>query len=136
MKEVLEFLLRHFDYLYRDPQYRITDSRTNGVNASLTLTSPILTWLIANNRGQIQLSVGPTELPENRFWPSLIKQHLEGYHDIEYMPAAIEAEWARDNLREIVRLFSTPPSLEITCAALQDLLRSNAEKQWGPSVTD
>jgi hypothetical protein len=134
VKALLEFYLRYFDFLYLDSGYRFTNSRTDGVNASLTVTGPNLTWSIVNDRGQIQLSIAPTTLPGNGFWISLIKQYLDGNEDIQYLPAAEEIEWARENIDQIEQMFSATSDLESTCGALRELLRSNAEKQWGPAA--
>jgi hypothetical protein len=135
LKALLEFYVKYFEFLYLDPRYRFTDSKTDGVNASLTVTGPSVTWSIANDRDQIQLSIGPTCLPGNRFWISLIKQYVNESDDIQYLPAAEEIEWARMNIARIDDLFSPSSDLEATCGELRALLRSNAEKQWGPAAT-
>jgi hypothetical protein len=135
VKALLEFYLRYFEFLYLDSRYRFTDSKTDGGNASLTVTGPNLTWTIANDRGQIQLSIAPTSLPGNGFWISLIKQYLDESEDIQYLPAAEEIKWARENIDRIEQLFSATSDLESTCCALRELLRSNAEKQWGPAAS-
>jgi len=136
VKALLEFYLRYFEFLYLDSRYRITDSKTDGVNASLTVTGPNLTWSVANDREQIQLSIGPTCLPGNGFWISLIKQYLDASEEIQYLPAAEEIAWARENIDQIDQLFSATSNLESTCGALRGLLRANAEKQWGPAATN
>lgn len=136
MKALLEFYVKYFDFLYRNSRYRFTDSKTDGVNASLTVTGPNVTWSIVNDREQIQLSVGPTGLPGNGFWISLIKQYIDGSEDIQYLPALAEIEWARVNIDQIDQLFLTTSDLKVTCGELRALLRSNAEKQWGPAATN
>ncbi len=41
----------YFEFLFVDPRYHITGSETsNSVNASLTVTVPILTWWPSNER--------------------------------------------------------------------------------------
>jgi hypothetical protein len=135
VKELLEFYLKYFDFLYLDSRYRLSDSKTDGVNASLTVTGPNLTWSIVNDRGQIQLAIVPTNMPGNGFWISLIKQYLSGSEDIHYLSAVEEIEWARVNIRRIDELFSVTSDLESTCGTLRALMRSNAEKQWGPAAT-
>ncbi|MBN7412657.1 hypothetical protein [Mycobacteroides abscessus] len=136
MKALLEVFLRQFDFLYLDPQYRITDSSTdeNAVNASLRVTGEVLTWQIVNDRNRLQLSIIPTLLPEQGFWISLIRQYVEGMEQIEYLPALEEIQWARENLKQIDALFSDRFSLQAVCDELRALLRSNAEKEWGPAV--
>ena len=136
MKPLLEFYIGYFDFLYQDSRYRFTDSSTDGTNASLTVTGPDLTWLIAMEKGQPQLSISPTRLPEQGYWISLIRQYIYGNDDIHYLPANEEIEWARANIRDIEELVSDTSNLEGTCNKLQSLLRSNAEKEWGPAAGD
>jgi hypothetical protein len=65
MKTLLEYFLKYFDLLYLDSRYHITNSTTSGVasvNASLTLTGPVLIWDLTNDKGQFLLSVAPTAL--------------------------------------------------------------------------
>lgn len=135
MKTLLEYFLRYFDLLYLDPRYRITDSSTGGVasnNASLRLTGPILSWSLANDKGQIVLHVAPTELAaaSNWFRVSLIKQYLDNDDEIEYLPAADEIGWVRENSGRLEQLFADDSKLESTCDKLGALRRSNANKYW------
>ncbi|MBB4856508.1 hypothetical protein HNP40_003927 [Mycobacteroides chelonae] len=136
MKALLEAFLRYFEFLYLDPTNRITNSKTDlsGVNAAITVTGETLVWRIANDRGQLQLSIAPARLPEQGFWISLLKQRLDQTHEIRYLPALEEIAWARDNIQRIHDLFD-PNRLESTCDELRALMRSNAEKEWGPAVS-
>lgn len=129
MKALLEFYLKFFEFLYLDSRYGFTGSKTDGVNASLTVTGPNLTWVIVNDRGQMQLTIAPTSSPKNGFWISLMKQHLDGTEDIQYLSAVEEIAWARANIHDIEQLFVAPHDLEATCDALRAVQRSNAEKQ-------
>lgn len=135
MKTLLEYFLRYFDLLYLDPRYRITDSSTSGVatnNASLRLTGPILSWSLTNDKGQIVLHVAPTELAtaSNWFRVSLIKQYLDNDDEIEYLPAADEIGWVRENGGRLEQLFADGSKLESTYDKLGALRRSNANKYW------
>lgn len=63
MTHLLEIFLGYFDFLYLDPQYRITDSSTSGsptINAQLVLTGQPLSWSITNDRGHILVAAAPT----------------------------------------------------------------------------
>ncbi len=74
MKTLLEYFLKYFDVLYLDPRYHITNSISSGIatnNASLTLTGPILSWQLANDRGQMLLSVAPTRPETSDKWFSV-----------------------------------------------------------------
>jgi hypothetical protein len=135
MKTLLEYFLKYFDVLYLDSRYRITNSNTTGVasnNASLTITGPILSWDLANDKGQMLLGVAPTALatPDNWFTVSLVKQYLNGQDEIEYPSAADEIAWIRSNGERVEKLFSDVSEIETICETLRSLRRSNANKYW------
>ncbi|OBF10502.1 hypothetical protein [Mycobacterium sp. ACS4331] len=62
---------------------------------------------------------------------SLICQHLEGHQDIAYLSAADEMSWFAQNRQRVTELLSDSGTIEANCAKLQDLKRSNADKEWG-----
>jgi hypothetical protein len=134
MKNLLQFFLSYFEFLYLDPRYRITDSKTGSarINASLTVTGPVITWLIVNDRGQMQISIAPTALPSPRnwFWVSLIKQYVNNEAEIHYLSAEDEIEWIRQNMERVENLFANPSTLEDECDKLKALRRENADKYW------
>ncbi|MGE2816995.1 hypothetical protein ACQI5H_17900 [Mycobacterium heidelbergense] len=135
MKTLLEYFLKYFDVLYLDPRYRITDSVTSGVatnNASLTLTGPLLSWQLTNDRGQFLLAVAPTALatPDNWFTVSLIRQYLNGQDEIEYSSAADEIAWFHEKAGRVEALFSDASNVEALCETLRSLRRSNADRYW------
>jgi hypothetical protein len=135
MKTLLEYFLRYFDILYLDPRYHITDSNTRGlatIDASLRLTGPILSWNLTNDRGQMELTVAPTALAtqDKWFWVSLVRQYLNGDDEIEYLSAADEIGWVRENSDRIEQLFSDGSAIETTCQSLRALRQSNADKYW------
>ncbi|OBK21561.1 hypothetical protein A5634_09990 [Mycobacterium asiaticum] len=140
MRTLLDFFLRYLDILYLDPDYRITNSETSGetVNASLTVSGPILVWLIVNDRGQIQWTVAPTLLqePSNHFWISLIRQYLDRQVEITYLSTIEEVAWVRENKGRIQQLFSDESSVRAVCDDLRTLRRTNADKYWGPVAGD
>ncbi|MGA5466349.1 hypothetical protein [Mycobacterium sp. NPDC050041] len=135
MKKLLEIFLGHFEFIYADPRYRFTDSRTHAPNASLTVSGPDLTWLIVLDRGQLELSASSTRLPGDGFGISLIRQYVLRDDDIRYLSAPEEVDWARANLELIERLFSDASDVESITRALADLRRSNGEKYWGPAAS-
>lgn len=100
---VLEFFLNHFDFLYLDPRYRITDSSTTGAatsGATLTLTGTVTSWQLSNDRGEIGFAIAPTELAadsQNWFRLSIIRQYLDDYGETNAVAPAEAAEWARQN---------------------------------------
>lgn len=135
MRTLLEYFLRYFDVLYLDPRYHITDSRSSGVatnDASLRLTGPILSWSLTNDKSQMLLGVAPTRLAAQGNWfrVSLIRQYLNGDDEIEYLTAAGEIEWVRENSGRIEQLFSDASGIETTCETLSGLRRANANRYW------
>lgn len=140
MKTLLEFYLRHLEFLYLDPRYRITNSRTTGVatnNASLVLTGPVLSWSIANDRGQILFDVAPTaraDSGDSWFRISLVRQFMDGVD--EAAPVSVDATvfWIRENLERIEELFSDA-NVNRSCEELINLARALANKYWGPAVS-
>lgn len=140
MKTLLEFYLRHLEFLYLDSRYRITNSNTTGVatnNASLTLTGPVLSWNIANDRGQIQFGVAPTaraDSGDSWFRISLVRQFLDGVD--ETVPVSVDATviWIRDNRDRIEELFSDV-NVDRSCEELINLARALADKYWGPAIS-
>ncbi|MGB3482944.1 MAG: hypothetical protein WBB07_12110 [Mycobacterium sp.] len=140
MKALLELFVKHFEFLYSNSANRITNSKASGanaINASLTVTGPELSWLIVNDRGQMQLSLAPTRLlsSDNWFWVSLIRQYVDALDEIQYLPATGELNWVRANEQRVADLFSDPSTIENVCAELRALRRANAEKYWGPAAT-
>jgi hypothetical protein len=135
---LLEFFLKYLDFLYLDPHFRITDSSTSGVannGASLTLTSPLTTWQISNDRGQILIGIAPTKLaaqPRNWFRLSIIRQYLDDYDETNMVSPTEAVAWGRDNRDRIDDLFSDTLAAE-SCEALIALEDANAVKYWGPS---
>ncbi len=119
-----------------NPNYRITNSRTSGsdtINASLTVTGPILSWQIANDRGQILFDVAPTKSisPDNWFRVPIVRQYLDGYDETNVVSLAESVAWIRDNAQRIEDLFVDSSAAQ-SCKALTALEEANALKYWGP----
>lgn len=126
----------HFDFLYLDSRYRISDSRTSSSSESdafLVMTGPILTWRLVNNRGQFQLAVAPTELlaRENWFWLSVIRQYLDSDEDTILDDQGIG--WLRDNISRIEQLFMDHPTAFNSCERLNALKEAIAVRLFGPA---
>lgn len=137
MKTLLEFYLKYCDFLYLDPHYRITDSRTSGsatIDAGLTLTGPVVSWSLHNNRGQIGFGVAPTHSaasPENWFRISIVRQYLDDYDETNRVSPEESMAWIRENTGRIEGLFSDSAASD-SCAALIALEESLANKYFGP----
>lgn len=138
MKTLLEFFVAHFGFLYLDPRYRITDSRTSGaptIDAGLTLTGHIIDWSIHNNRGQLGFGVAPTVLadsPDNWFRISVVRQYLDGFDETNVVDPVDTVTWARNNVSRIEEMFSSV-NVARSCDELVALEKALADKYFGPS---
>lgn len=137
MKTLLEIFIMHFEFLYADSRYRITDSATSGVstiNASLTLRGPILSWDVANDRGTITIAVAPTqgaESPDKWFDAALIRQHLDHYDSTKLVPLEATVAWVRDNIGRVENLFVDEQAAR-ACEELNALAQLRATRLFGP----
>jgi hypothetical protein len=137
VKTLLEYFLRNFDFLYSDPRYRITDSRTSGaqtIDAALTLSGPVVSWSFANNRGQINLGVAQTRLAQSHehwFRIQLVRQYLDHYDETNAVRPEETAAWIRDNRGRIEDLFCDASTAD-SCKALITLEKALAIKYFGP----
>lgn len=137
MKRLLEFFLNYFDFLYLDPRYRVTDSTTSGnpmIDASLTLTGPVVSWELTNDRGQFGSAIAPTALaesPDNWFRATLVRQYLDDYDETNTVSPEETVAWIRSNLGRIEHLF-TEAEAEHSCEELIKLAKELATKYFGP----
>ncbi|OCB16532.1 hypothetical protein [Mycobacterium intracellulare] len=137
MKTLLEFFLHYFDFLYLDPSYHVTNSTTSGnplSNASLTLTGPVISWELTNDRGQLGFVIAPTTLaksPDNWFRATLIRQYLDDYDETNTVSPLETVAWIRSNLSRIEQLFIEPET-ERSCEELLNLAKALAIKYFGP----
>lgn len=137
MKTLLEFFIKHFDFLYLDARYRITDSKTSGVatiDAGLTLTGPTMTWSLANNRGCLEFGVAPTQFADSSEWwfrVTLIRQYLDNYEETNHASPEATTAWISDNLERIEELL-TGPEADRSREELKALAKELANKYFGP----
>jgi len=92
MKTLLAVVYNHFEFLYLDPRYRITDSSTGGVatnDATLRLTTPFTSFWFSNDRGQVLCDVAPTksDSTKNSFYIPLVRQYLVRSDETEVLPS-------------------------------------------------
>jgi hypothetical protein len=137
MTKLLEYFLGYLGVLYLDPTYRISDSSSTGSpteNASLRLTSDILSWRLTNDRGQIRLVVAPTKLEtsENWFRITSVRQYLDHEEEHGTMLTAELASWLSISINRILDLFANDSIAATSCAALIALEEAKADKLFGP----
>jgi hypothetical protein len=137
MKTLLDFFAAYFDFLYLDRRYRITNSRTSGaptIDAGLTLTGPVTSWSIHNDRGKIGFDVAPTQFaasPDNWFRVPIVRQYLDDYDETNFPAPEATAAWIRDNLGRIEELFIEANAAR-SCQELSALEELLANKYFGP----
>jgi len=137
MKTLLAFIYNHFEFLYLDPRYRFTDSRTSGaatIDATLRLSGPLTSYWLSNDRGQIFCDVAPTKFDSSKSWfrIPIVRQHLDGLDETKPIAAAETAAWVRDNLSRIEALF-TDEAVAESCTELSSLEKASADKRFGPA---
>ncbi|MGC2798920.1 MAG: hypothetical protein WA290_20835 [Mycobacterium sp.] len=137
MTKLLEYFLGYLEVLYFDPTYRISDSSSTGSateNASLRLTSDILSWRLTNDRGQIRLVVAPTKLEtsENWFRITSVRQYLDHVEEQGTMLTDELASWLSVNINRLLDLFADDSIAASSCAALIALEEAKANKIFGP----
>jgi hypothetical protein len=137
MKSLLEFFLYYLDFLYLDPRYHVTDSTTSGdptTNASLTLTGPLISLELTNDRGQFGFAIAPTALaesPDNWFRATLVRQYLDDYDETNVVSPDETVAWIRSNRDRIEQLF-VEGEAEHSCEELINLAKALAIKYFGP----
>jgi len=137
MTKLLEYFLGYLEVLYLDPKYRISDSSSTGSateNASLRLTSDILSWRLTNDRGQIRRVVAPTKLEtsENWFRITSVRQYLDHVEEQGTMLTDELASWLSVNINRVLDLFADDSIAASSCAALIALEEAKAKKLFGP----
>lgn len=123
MKTLLEVFLKHFDFLYLDPRYRITDSTSSGVptiDAQMILRSDVLSWSLTNDRGQMTLAVAPSLEPtsENWFRLSIVRRYLDGDKEAGSVLTVEGVDWLSANISLVESLFAGVEATKASCKAL------------------
>jgi hypothetical protein len=137
VKTLLAYLCNHFDFLYLNPQYRITDSGAGGNatdTATLRFSGPLASFWFSNERGRIFCDVAPTKLAsqENWFRIPIVRQYLDGLEEANAISAKEAADWVRENFARIEDLF-TDEAVGRSCEEMTSLERISAQKRFGPA---
>ena len=137
MKTLLTHIFDNFEFLYTNPQYRITDSSTDGRptgDAFLRLTGPLASFWFTNERGRLFCDVAPTQSAsqKNCFRVPIVRQYLEGLAEVSASPAKETAAWIEGNLERIETLF-TEDAVAKSCSERSSLERISAEQRFGPA---
>lgn len=125
MKTLLTDSLNNFEFLYTNPQYRFTDSSTDGRptgDASLRLTGPLASFWFSNERGRLSCDVAPTQSASEKNWfrVPIVRQYLEGQAEASASPAKETAAWMEGNLERIDTLF-TEDAVAKSCSEMFSL---------------
>ena len=130
MTELLRFLIHYLDFLYLDPDVRFADSKSSGsatADAWLVLEGPRVKWQLANDRGQVTLSVTRNAASPHFYRVGVVEQFLDG--GPERIPSGLtpeQSEWLRTNRSRVEELFEDEATAERSGAALKDLMKQNA----------
>jgi hypothetical protein len=137
VKTLLAHIYNNFEFLYTNPQYRITDSRTDGRltgDASLRLTGPLASFWVSNERGRLFCDVAPTQAASQKNWyrVAIVRQYLEGLSEASATSAKESAAWIESNLERIETLF-TEDAIARSCSEMSSLEKISAEQRFGPA---
>ncbi|OWU65928.1 MAG: hypothetical protein CBB60_002165 [Armatimonadetes bacterium Cent15-Ar3] len=135
MDEILEFLLRHCSFLYKDLGCRFVDSQCSksfGGDALLILASDKVRFRFVRDRGQLFADFqGPTAGTDDEWFSiDIVRKHLTGeseYHS-EMNPENIA--FLKERFSEIEGLFQ-PSSLTATRKQLHKLEAERAKRLFG-----
>lgn len=108
MNELLQFIMRHFSFLYNELGARFADSQVRGPDALLVLEVGGLRLRFVRDRDQIFLDFQHARLPRSDDWFSfdVVRQLVTGtIHDDAVMDDA-KAGFVQANIEEISSAFS------------------------------
>jgi hypothetical protein len=137
MKTLLAYLYNDFEFLYTNPQFRVTDSRTDGRptgDASLRLTGPLASFWISNERGRLFCDVAPTQSASQANWfrVPIVRQYLDGLDEAHAISGKASAAWLESNLERIETLFAED-AVARSCSEMSALEKISAEQRFGPA---
>jgi hypothetical protein len=135
MDELLQFLLQHGSFLYKECGCRFVDSRVSdsfGGDAFLILATDNVRVRLVRDRAQL---FGDFQKPEasaedEAFSIDIVRQHLTGEVDYDTFLNAKNASFVRSHFRSVERLFDQATFAE-TRRKLQRLKAERAKKLFG-----
>ena len=137
MRQLLQWFVAYFGFLYESPNRRIVNSGTphaRGAEAFLELRSSTVRWKLAKERFSLVLGVGAVDSDEI-FSTELVQQYLERLP--EPPPAHLGTgmtglAWIEANVDKIESIFADPEQAQQVTAELVRLSKENADRRWGP----
>jgi hypothetical protein len=108
MNELLQFIMRHFSFLYDELGARFVDSQVHGINALLVFELPDVRVRFVRDRDQILMEFQHNRRPPSNEWFSfdVVQQLITGtIHDDAVMDRS-KAEFVKAKFAEIADAFS------------------------------
>ncbi len=133
MQTLLEFYLQHLDFIYLNPDYRITNSYlgfcahqrfADAYRADPTLADQQRS---RSNPRRCGARTKSATSRHNWFWVPIVRQHLDYFDETNVVTLAESVAWIRGNERRIEDLF-VDSSVVQSCKALTALKYANALK--------
>jgi hypothetical protein len=129
MKEILEVLVRWFDFLWVDGRYRITGSvvsTSSGGDGDLEVASDALRLRFVRERGHVFLDFQVPWSPDKGEWypVDLVRRLITGERQRSSELDEGYASFVRDSLPEIEARFATEEAFQETFAELKKLRRA------------
>lgn len=135
MDEILEFLLRHCSFLYKDKGCRFVDSRSSksfGGDAFLILASDKVRFRFVRDRGQLFADFQePTSSADDEWFSiDIVRKQLTSEPDYYSEMNPENAAFLKKHFSEIEKLFESS-SLAVTRKQLHKLEAERAKKFFG-----
>jgi len=135
MDEILEFLLKHGSFLYKEKGCKFVDSRCSnsfGGDALLVLASDKIRFRLVRDRSQLFADFQEVDPLSDDEWFSIdiVRKHLTGELEYQSEMTPENAKFVRENFEEIESLFD-PTCLTVTRKQLHKLEAERAKKLFG-----
>lgn len=136
MNEILAFLIKYCSYLWAQGRYRFVDSgaaASFGGDAYVTIESDSLRMRFVRDRGQIFLDFQECGAAPKDVWYSidLVRRLLTGQRSESAELDEDYAQFLKDTLPEIERMFADESNIFETKRQLQNLKRIRAKELFG-----
>jgi hypothetical protein len=135
MDEILQFLLIHASFLYKEFGFRFVDSRVSssfGGDAWLVLANETIRFRLVRDRGQLFGDFQEATSNSNAEWFSIdiVRQHLTGESQLFSELDSNNADFLRNRLSDIQQLFKQEV-LSDTKKSLHKLEAKRAKQLFG-----
>ena len=138
MTELLTFIIAHFSFLYEDYEAHFANSVNDRGDAMILFNLGHLRLRFVHDRGQLFVHLQSQYGPSRKNWTSyefwysydLVQQLITGEIDDDGLLDESKANFMKDHMEEILRLFSRK-NHAATEEALNEFKKSRAKRVFG-----